>query len=197
MYENGLWFCKRFHSWSVKFVSFQIQPIAIWSIWDFKCLKKKTTQQAAGGADPARRLYLPQVWSRRNEQMRHFGTPRLTCADSDSANKLLSPAAAPHHQGQVRLLDQLVHCALQAPTKGKKAEERCVHRYETHSISIISTLLGTRDADDRIRCNQQHLSSCCGAQWVTRTDAEKHKTPLSLRKRAICQHKAALHQCSK
>lgn len=42
---------------------------------------------------------------------------QLTCADGDSTNKLLSPAAAPHHQSQVRLLDQLVHCALPADTK--------------------------------------------------------------------------------
>lgn len=38
---------------------------------------------------------------------------RLTCADRDGANKLLPPAAAPNHQGQVCLLDQLVHRALQ------------------------------------------------------------------------------------
>ncbi len=79
--------------------------------------------------------------------MRHFRTPRLTCADSDSTNKLLSPAAAPHHQSQVRLLDQLVHCALQAATKAKKARQKgqvggssCVNRYEIYDINIILTL---------------------------------------------------------
>lgn len=60
----------------------------------------------------------------RDEGMRYFRRPRLTCADCDSANKLLSPAAAPHHQSQVGLLDQLVHCALQTGTKTTAAKER-------------------------------------------------------------------------
>lgn len=52
--------------------------------------------------------------------------PRLTCADRDGANKLLPPAAAPDHQGQVCLLDQLVHRALQTgagSTKEKVSNE--------------------------------------------------------------------------
>ncbi|TNN82781.1 hypothetical protein EYF80_007022 [Liparis tanakae] len=40
------------------------------------------------------------VRCQRDEQMRHFANLRLTCTDSDSTNKLLSPAAAPHHQSQ-------------------------------------------------------------------------------------------------
>ncbi|KAF3841334.1 hypothetical protein F7725_007196 [Dissostichus mawsoni] len=55
--------------------------------------------------------------SPRHKQMRHLTALRLTCTDSDSTNKLLPPAAAPHHQSQVRLLYQLVHCALQTATK--------------------------------------------------------------------------------
>lgn len=77
--------------------------------------------------------------------MRHLRTLRLTCADSDSANKLLSPAAAPHHQSQVRLFDQLVHGALQKATNTKKVNvERQVvsghiyiYRYKIYSIDKI------------------------------------------------------------
>lgn len=74
-------------------------------------------QQAAGGPDPACRLNLLEDCLQRDEQMRHFRTPRLTCADSDGTNKLLSPAAAPYNKSQVRFLDQLVHCALQGKQK--------------------------------------------------------------------------------
>lgn len=51
--------------------------------------------------------------------------PRLTCADRDGAHKLLPPAAAPHHQGQVCLLDQLVHRALR---KGRRNDRKSVTR---------------------------------------------------------------------
>lgn len=65
--------------------------------------------------------------------------PRLTCADRDGANKLLPPAAAPHHQGQVCLLDQLVHRALWtrkhntegvqwSPSANKQTEEKVLLR---------------------------------------------------------------------
>lgn len=36
----------------------------------------------------------------------------FTCTDGDGADELLPPAAAPHHQGQVGLLDQLIYCVL-------------------------------------------------------------------------------------
>lgn len=36
----------------------------------------------------------------------------LTSADGDRFNELLSPAVGPHHEGQVRLLNEFVHSAL-------------------------------------------------------------------------------------
>lgn len=38
--------------------------------------------------------------------------PKLTRADSNGLNKLLPPAVCANHQGQVRLLNELVHCVL-------------------------------------------------------------------------------------
>lgn len=37
---------------------------------------------------------------------------KLTCADSNSLNKLLPPAVCANHQGQVCLLNELVHRVL-------------------------------------------------------------------------------------
>lgn len=87
--------------------------------------KKKQLDSWAGetqlvGSRSGCRLNLPQVRSQRDELMRHLRMPRLTCTDSDGANKLLPPAAAPHHQSQVRLLDQLVHRALQRHRRQKE-----------------------------------------------------------------------------
>ena len=111
------------------------------SIWDFikKESKKSSTSRLVRGSWWARsgcRLNLPQVRSHGDEQMRHFRTPRLTCTDSDSTNKLLSPAAAPHHQRQVRLLDQLVHRALQTKTKTSKEKGQVVGLSTGTRISI-------------------------------------------------------------
>ncbi len=46
-----------------------------------------------------------------------FGREKLTCTDSDSADKLFSPAAAAHHQRQVSLLYELVDGILKTHTK--------------------------------------------------------------------------------
>lgn len=93
------------------------------------CKKKKSPaelaawSEAAGGPDRACRLCLPQVWTKWDEQPSHFRTVGLTCTDSDSTNKLLSPATAPHHQGQVSLLYQLVHCVLPHKDKDKELQK--------------------------------------------------------------------------
>lgn len=101
------------------------------SFWDL--IKEVSKKENSSTMRPVRsswwvrsgcRLNLPQVWSQRDEQMRHFITPRLTCTDSDSTNKLLSPAAAPNHQSQVCLLDQFVHCALQMDTRQRQQKEK-------------------------------------------------------------------------
>lgn len=90
------------------------------SLFYLRSIKGSTAQQAAGRPDPACRLNLLQGCLQRDEQMRHYKTPRRTCTDSDGTNKLLSPAAAPYDQSQVCLLNQLVHCALQKKMQGKQ-----------------------------------------------------------------------------
>lgn len=87
--------------------------------------------------------------------MRHLGTLQLTCADSDGTDKLLSPAAAPHHQSQVCLFDQLVHGALQTATNTKKTKVKVsghtsVYRYKIYS-NKIETVSQARDTDE-LRC---------------------------------------------
>lgn len=81
-------------------------------------------QMESDQSNPATVLSHPQVWPQGSEQMRNFWMPQHTCTDSDSANKLLPPAAAPHHQSKVGLLDQLVHCALQMEKKRQRKQKR-------------------------------------------------------------------------
>ncbi len=54
-------------------------------------------------------LLFEHVWTQ-------FGRETLTCTDSDSADKLFSPAAAAHHQRQVSLLYELVDGILKTHT---------------------------------------------------------------------------------
>lgn len=46
------------------------------------------------------------------QSRRHMRTENITCTDGNSLHELLSPGICSHHQSQVGLLDQLVHCAL-------------------------------------------------------------------------------------
>lgn len=55
-------------------------------------------------------MSLPQRWYVKEREA-------LTCTDSDSIDKLLSPATAAHHQSKVRLLNQLIYCVLNKQTK--------------------------------------------------------------------------------
>lgn len=108
-----------------------------WSIWDY--IKKVSTKNSSEA-----RLVRGRWVTSSPQAQSSTESLQLTCTDSDSTNKLLSPAAAPHHQSQVRLLDQLVHCALQTDTKTKKAGGRhySVYRYK---IDILTQSCETGD----------------------------------------------------